>query len=220
MDLSQQFWSIKRKLNIYISSSKNVFEIHKPCNISLHVFKCFYLCHITYSLYISWGDSINGQVTISLWLSFPTISGANNSIYHMKWWLPFNPELGKNKCLLLLLVLLSVLFILLFPRMKNRFLSKSVAELDLNKDVPCLLSDPFHRTTLPFPLNITIWVLLLYPLDITILNFEIEIIGKREIGKNSQESISMKFHIPDNFLYLDCHSNWKQMCHTWDLEIR
>lgn len=40
--------------------------------------------------------------------------------------------------------------------MKNRFLSKSVVELSLNKDVPCLLSDPFHRTTLPFPLDITI----------------------------------------------------------------
>lgn len=97
MDLSQQFWSIKRKLNIYISSSKNIVEIHKPCNISLCVSKRFYLCHITYSLYISGGDKYKWISDNFSMTQFPhPKSGANNRTYHMRRWLQFNDIMHVN----------------------------------------------------------------------------------------------------------------------------
>lgn len=57
---------------------------------------------------------------------------------------------------LIVSMIISIIYFVISQNEKLRFLSKSVAELGLNKDVPCLLSDPFHRTTLPFPLDITI----------------------------------------------------------------
>lgn len=60
-----------------------------------------------------------------------------------------------------------------FYKMKLRYLSKSVAELGLLEDLPYFLSDPNHRTPLPFTV------------DIIILSFVIafERIGKREHWK-------------------------------------
>ena len=85
----------------------------------------------------------------------------------------------------------------ILPNEKLRCLSKSVAELDLNKDLPNLLSDPIQRTNLPFLVNIAILSF--------VIAFEKKKLVKKEIVKNDQDVISAIFHIPGDFIYLDCH---------------
>lgn len=81
---------------------------------------------------------------------------------------------------------------------KLRCLSKSVAELGLNKDLPNLLSDPIQRTNLPFLVNTAILSF------VTAFEKKKKLV-KKKIAKNDQDVISARFHIPGDFTYQDCH---------------